>query len=107
MVEVNTRENSTGIMNENEVYLKSVNHQFKEATDNEIAEFCDVLKRTLNLLDMMFSILRRNHGDVADEDITNYKAVSFVEKARPQLHAQFPLRAQRVSASLGSAWWLW
>jgi hypothetical protein len=69
-------EKSDEIMTEIEKYLRDLNHPLKEATDEEIATRCDLIKRVLNLLDILFSILRKNHGQVTDKDLVTYENAS-------------------------------
>jgi Iap family predicted aminopeptidase len=51
-------------------YLLESKHPLKEASDEDILIFCDHIKRVLNMqLDVMFSILRKNHGEVTEDDL--------------------------------------
>jgi hypothetical protein len=54
--------NATKIVGEIEEYLLEIKHTLKEADDDEICVFCDHIKRVLNMLDGMFSILRKKHA---------------------------------------------
>ena len=50
--------NADTIVGEIEKYLLESKHPLKEACDEEIILICDHIKRVLNMLDSMFSILR-------------------------------------------------
>jgi hypothetical protein len=65
--------NADTIVGEIQDYLLERKHPLKEANDTEIMTFCDHVKRVLNLLDFMFSILRKNHGEVTDADLDEYE----------------------------------
>jgi hypothetical protein len=49
--------------------LQELDHPLKEATNAEISEIRDLIKRVVRLLDILFSMLRKNHGEVTDDDI--------------------------------------
>jgi hypothetical protein len=66
-------EKSDVIMDEIETYLLEVTHPLKEASDQEIKDVCGLIKRVLRLLDIMFSILRKNHGEVTEADLKTYE----------------------------------
>jgi hypothetical protein len=53
--------------------LLAIQHDFKEAPEPEIRTFCDHIKRVLNILDGMFSILRKKHGEVERADLDAYE----------------------------------
>jgi hypothetical protein len=56
-----------------EEYLVEIYHPLKQATDQETRDFCDHIKRVLNMLDGMFTILRKKHGEVEDADYVAYE----------------------------------
>lgn len=63
-------------MDEIKAYLLALDHPLKEATDLQIIEFCDNIKSVLDMLDIMFSILRRNYGQVTPDDVAKYSKAS-------------------------------
>jgi hypothetical protein len=65
--------NADKIVVEIEMYLLQIKHPLKEARDEEITTFCDHIKRVLNMLDGMFSILRKKHGEVTADDLVMYE----------------------------------
>ena len=69
-------ENSDEIMDKVETYLQEFVHPQKEATKEEIADICGLIKRVLRVLDIMFSILRRTHGQVTQDDMISYRNAS-------------------------------
>jgi hypothetical protein len=54
-------------------YLQELKHPLNEATDKEISDICDLSKRVLRLLDILFSLLRKNYGGVTNDDIVTYE----------------------------------
>jgi hypothetical protein len=66
--------NANNIVGEIETYLVGINHPRKEAKEAEIRRFCDHIKRVLNMLDLMFSILRKEYGEVNKDDLEAYKS---------------------------------
>jgi hypothetical protein len=61
-------EKSDDIMTDIHQYLQELDHPLKEATYGETFDICDLIKRLLRLLDILFSILRKNHDEVTAED---------------------------------------
>jgi hypothetical protein len=62
------------ILDDIKEYLKSVDHVEKKATDEEIETVCDSIKRVLQQLNIVFSILRMKHGTPKEEDYTKLEA---------------------------------
>ena len=69
-------EKSDEIMERVETYLLEFQHPLKEASNVDISEFCGRMKRVLRLLDIMFSKLRKNNGEVTDDDLKEYEDAS-------------------------------
>jgi hypothetical protein len=67
---------SDEIMERVEIYLQEFQHPLKEASNLHISEFCGRMKRVLRLLDIMFSTLRKNNGEVTDDDLKEYEDAS-------------------------------
>jgi hypothetical protein len=66
--------NAGPIVGEIEAYLLEIKHPLKAAKDGETIIFCDHIKRLLNILDGMFSILRMTHGEFRDAHLTIYES---------------------------------
>jgi hypothetical protein len=65
--------NANIIVGEIEEYLLEIVHPLKEASDGEIRDFCNHIKRVLNMLDGMFTILRKKRGEVEAADLVTYE----------------------------------
>jgi hypothetical protein len=65
--------NTNTIVGDIEKYLLEIMHPLKEAGDTEISDLCDPIKRVLNMLDGIFSILRKKHGEVNEANFDTYK----------------------------------
>jgi hypothetical protein len=61
------------ITEEIKTYLQELKHPVKEATDRQISDICDLIKRFLRLLDILLSILRKNNSEVTNDDIVTYE----------------------------------
>jgi hypothetical protein len=66
-------EKANTIVGELGMYLLRKEHPLKEASDEDIIRFCNHIKRVLNTLDGMFSILREKHGEFKDAHLTVYE----------------------------------
>jgi hypothetical protein len=69
-------EKSDDIMTDIHQYLQELDHPLKEAIYGETFDICDLIKRLLRLLDIMFSILRKNHDEVTAEDHVTYETTA-------------------------------
>jgi hypothetical protein len=61
------------IMGKTDEYLITIDHEHREASDEEISHFCGLIKSALDMLDIMFSILRKKHGEVEEDDYAQYE----------------------------------
>jgi hypothetical protein len=65
--------NTNAIVGDIEKYLVDCEHPLKEASEEDIRVFCGHIERVLDMLDGMFSILRKKHGQVGDVDYVAYE----------------------------------
>jgi hypothetical protein len=65
--------NADAIVGEIQAYLLEIKHPLKAAEDGETIIFCNHIKRVLYMLDGVFSILRKTHGEFNDAHLTIYE----------------------------------